>query len=195
MRLEIYKPVKPWLVHNHFGDGVEFYKSLNIGFNNGHNGADVAVPMWTPVYSPIDGTIYRVETDEKLGLGVGIVSDKKWEFEQGEYYVKIRLWHFAANNVTVGQKVGVGQLVGWADNTGVSTGSHLHMDAKGVMPIDENDLSKGYYNLWQNNGWYGCFNFEPFIMEQYAVDLNNALKKLMLQLAQLLSRLEDWLNK
>ena len=180
MKLELYWPSqKPYTINQPFGTD---YSGPACNFNKdypcdktlyqylglkGHSGIDfqhstgVYVIDW-PLYSPIDGTIEYIENDEKLGLGVVIFTDIPYEDDSGHsYYWKIRLWHLARNSIVVkiGQRVRIGDYLGMADNTGLSTRIHCHFDVKPV--IKENGQ---YRNAFQDNGYFGCVPFEQYII-------------------------------
>ena len=99
----------------------------------GHNGIDYGLPTGTPVVAPHSGTVIEAQSDP-TGYGNYI---KVEDGVQGSV-----LGHLLDFAVAVGQKVIQGQILGHSDNTGNSTGSHLHW---------------GYYRLPRNrdNGFAG----------------------------------------
>lgn len=183
-RLVIYRFVKPFFVSQMFGETKIDYTKYGIP---SHNGLDVPTTDWQPVYSGHDGIVSEVFTDKAAGNGVRIKTTEKYAWEKGEHFFKLGYWHLAASNVKVGEKVGVGQLIGWADSTGNVTGSHVHFELKAL-----NDDGSVFEH---SNGWYGAQNCWPYMATQDAFELNSTIKKIQLQLADLLSRLQDWLSK
>lgn len=125
----------------------------------GHNGLDMYGASGVPIYATLEGIVDEVETEVSRGLGVGVVSTSKYRTKEGEYQIKHRYWHLKGINVTKGQKLQAGDLIGWCDNTGYSSGDHLHFECKQV----ENGK-----NVFQNNGFYGSFNCEPYFDGTYA---------------------------
>lgn len=125
----------------------------------GHNGLDMYGASGVPIYATLEGIVDEVETEPSRGLGVGIVSQEKYETTEGEYQIKHRYWHLKSINVTKGQKIEVGTLIGTCDNTGYSSGDHLHYEIKCV----ENGK-----NVFQGNGYYGSINPEPYFDGTYA---------------------------
>ena len=146
MKPKLFYPIKPFIVSQTFGEDYAFYKK-QFGVN-GHNGLDIRAPHGTPVYASHDGYAYY-GIDPSGGHGVVINGDG----------FKTIYWHFV--NSTLEPKyrspiedgprtVKAGDLLGYADNTGVSTGSHLHY---GFKFVDENGNT-----LNTNNGFLGAID-------------------------------------
>ncbi|NJC95358.1 MAG: hypothetical protein C3F07_13155 [Anaerolineales bacterium] len=116
-----------------FGENPDIYKKW--GFP-GHNGIDYGIPNGTQVSAAAAGTISQVSF-ENGGYGNYIkIAHKDGSKNYFTYYA-----HLASAAVAAGQKVKAGQLVGYSNNTGASTGPHLHFGLK----IDgENPAYKGY---------------------------------------------------
>lgn len=199
-RLELYRPVKPYYVTQQFAqneacvDGssplppakrkvvgkkngvcpagwVELYPLL--GLKKGHTGLDMRAGHGEPVYASHDGVVEEVQTEIERGLGVGIVSLKEWAFDGiGDYQVKTRYWHLKSISVQRGQKVLAGDLLGLADNTGVSAGDHLHYELKPVV-YDGSTLT----NVLQDNGFFGAVDPSLYMTEVHAVDVQNLIQK------------------
>lgn len=92
------------------------------GVHKLHDGTDLAASCGTPVVAPADGVVRTVDHHPALGLRVVI--------DHGEVagrQVQTGLNHLSAQDVTVGQRVVAGQLVGAVGTTGWSTGCHLHL--------------------------------------------------------------------
>ena len=90
-------------------------------FTSYHEGTDFAMPAGTPVYAPADGVVVLAEPLTVRGNAV--VIDHGWGVYTG-------LYHLAKFAVQVGQRVKQGDLVAYSDNTGLSTGAHLHWDIR-----------------------------------------------------------------
>jgi murein DD-endopeptidase MepM/ murein hydrolase activator NlpD len=125
----------------------------------GHNGIDQWAPSGAEVRASLEGIVDEIETEPSRGLGVGVVSQGKYETAEGEYNIKLRYWHLKGINVTKGQVIKVGDLLGWEDNTGYSAGDHLHQEGKHV---------KDGKNVFQNNGYYGAFDISLYWNGTYA---------------------------
>jgi murein DD-endopeptidase MepM/ murein hydrolase activator NlpD len=135
----IFQPVKPFFISQWYGDNKACvsldgtnkviscdglnppagYKSLYGA--KGHQAIDLGTWHGQEVYACQSGTVYQIDTDKRSGLDVRIEHDVNG--------VKCRTIyeHLMGYQVTVGEKVEVGQLIGWADNTGYSSGDHLHL--------------------------------------------------------------------
>lgn len=93
-----------------------------------HNGIDIAMEIGTQLRSVINGTVTQVFVGStSLGRGVEILG------ENGKRYVYA---HMEDVEVTVGQRVSYGTLIGESGNTGNSTGAHLHFSVQDVKTGD-----------------------------------------------------------
>jgi septal ring factor EnvC (AmiA/AmiB activator) len=121
----------------------------------GHNGLDYGCPTGTKILAPHDGKIIEATLDPK---GYGI-------------YVKIEntiegsvLAHLKEYRVGVGDGVKEGDLVGYSDNSGNSTGQHLHW---------------GYYRFPRDrkNGFNGYIDQTSYIGSTLSFDIQAELDK------------------
>ncbi len=91
------------------------------GGRKNHDGIDMAAPTGTPIYATADG---RVEMAQWYGGYGNFV-----ELDHGGN-VETRYGHMSRMNVSAGQKVKKGDLLGWVGSTGRSTGPHLHYEVR-----------------------------------------------------------------
>lgn len=84
-----------------------------------HNGLDLTAPYGTPVYASADGYV----TLARFGGGYGNVI-----FLNHGYGFETRYAHLSRYNVTVGQFIKRGELIGYVGSTGTSTNAHLHYE-------------------------------------------------------------------
>ncbi len=106
------KPVQGWVTSG-FGKRISpFTGNLTM-----HRGLDIAARHGTPVEAPANGVVSYVGFDSRLG--------KLIKINHG-YGMKTTYGHMSKTNVTVGQKVKRGDVIGQVGNTGRSTGPHLH---------------------------------------------------------------------
>ena len=150
------KPIRPYeVVTVKEGDPTPkgyalFYPLIGLV---GHNGRDWGIWHGEPVYfaatdgelNPIKGTCWT-EVDGDGGIGVNIVFQDPVSLA----WKQLKLWHLLKVNVHDGQVVKSGDLVGWGDNTGASSGDHLH---DGYKPLKSANLEDKQYPL---NGYTGA---------------------------------------
>jgi murein DD-endopeptidase MepM/ murein hydrolase activator NlpD len=116
-----------------FGGNPEIYKKW--GFP-GHNGMDYGIPNGTPVGAAVAGTVAAVSF-ENGGYGNFV----KLSHKDGTKVFYTYYAHLASAAVSPGQKVKAGDVIGYSNNTGASTGPHLHF---GLKIEGENPAYKGY---------------------------------------------------
>lgn len=85
----------------------------------GHSGIDFPVPTGTPILAAADGTIEYTGT----GRGYGVAIFQRFADGLAAVY-----GHLMRPIVAVGQAVQAGQQIGISDNTGRSSGPHLHFE-------------------------------------------------------------------
>jgi murein DD-endopeptidase MepM/ murein hydrolase activator NlpD len=86
---------------------------------NFHNGIDIDANIGDPIKSAGDGVVKAIGNDGKYAYG-------KWVAIDHQNGLITLYGHFSGYAVSVGQKVKAGQIIGYAGNTGFSTGPHLH---------------------------------------------------------------------
>lgn len=120
-----------------FGGNAQAYAKFGL---KGHNGIDFGIPSNTMVISSTQGQIIKVASDPNgYGNFVEILDDNQW--------CMTLYGHLDHATIKVGDRVVVGQLIGYSDNTGNSTGPHLHF---GFGLTDKNGV-----RLNQDNGYSG----------------------------------------
>ncbi|MGF7217303.1 murein DD-endopeptidase MepM/ murein hydrolase activator NlpD/SH3-like domain-containing protein [Spirosoma lacussanchae] len=90
-----------------------------------HEGVDIFAPRGTPAVAAVDGVVTGVGTNS-LGGNVAFLTDNERNIRL--YYAHLDRWH-----VTNGQRVSVGDTIGFVGNTGNArtTGPHLHFGIYG----------------------------------------------------------------
>lgn len=212
--LKLYYPVKPFYLTQKFGETayLQYYKDNGVVFA-GHNGDDMAARHGQPVYAAHDGRAYY-EVDNKQGHGVIVVSTEQFDYKDTQAFFKTIYWHMVdsykepkyrspiekyTDTTGAGILVKAGDLLGYANSTGVSTGDHLHFGLKPMSLSYPND----YTNIEQDNGYQGaidptpCFNglyaeditkktmMSPFVIDMSYMQSNNEIARLQLFLKQL----------
>ena len=138
--------IKKYRISQHFGENPDMYKRFGY---LGHNGSDIAWPTGTPILAPHDGIVKEAALDAN-GYG---------------WYVKIEnpvegsvLGHNKSLSVKVGDVVTGGQKVAISDNSGYSTGSHVHW---GYYTIPR-DRSNGYGGFINQAGLIGSTLYKGY---------------------------------
>jgi murein DD-endopeptidase MepM/ murein hydrolase activator NlpD len=90
-------------------------------FGGAHTGIDIAAPYGSAVVASDSGTVTGVGWRGSGGLSVCILVD--WGLEVCDY-------HLSATNVELGERVIAGQRIASVGSTGVSTGPHVHWEAR-----------------------------------------------------------------
>lgn len=121
-----------------FGENPANYSQFGL---LGHNGLDYGLPTGTQVTAPHNGKVIETASDP-TGYGNYIKIENDIEGSV--------LAHLKEFRVKVGDSVSEGQLIGISNNTGNSTGPHLHW---------------GYYRFPRDrtNGYAGFINQLPLI--------------------------------
>ena len=123
-----------------FGERPEVYKQFDL---NGHDGLDYGTPADTQIVSATNGEVIVAGYDAN-GYG---------------NYCKVLDWdqlcvcvyaHFKNLVIKQGDKIVCGELLGYADSTGFSTGNHLHF---AVAKVDSNGM-----RINRDNGFQGYLN-------------------------------------
>jgi len=190
-RLELWYPCKPFRVNQLFGENsIDFYKSIGL---KGHNGIDLFAPDGFPVRAAHDGSVTFTGEDGSGGLGVVIRTNESFEYKDGETYYKTIYWHLQKGSIRVkaGDKVKAGDLIALADNTGKSTGSHLHF---GLKPIYQGEEEWNWMNMEQKNGYAGAIDPLPYFNGYYAED-NKKVVAILQGLVMALQRLVSTYKK
>ena len=103
-----------------------------MGWRGTSDGLDLGCPTGTKLFAPMEGKVYVGWAPDTWGLFYSIEND--W----GTVY----LCHLKENYMSTGSKVMKEQLMGETDNTGFSTGPHLHVGlrVKGIKDATMKDF-------------------------------------------------------
>jgi murein DD-endopeptidase MepM/ murein hydrolase activator NlpD len=101
-----------------------------LGVVRRHSGADLAAALGTPVKAPSPGVVMAAQWQGGYGLLVVV------DHGRG---VQTRYAHLSQVAVVPGQRVGLGDTLGYVGATGLATGPHLHyemrLDGQAIDPI------------------------------------------------------------
>lgn len=145
--MKLIYPVDEPLITQGFGQNPQLYADPKYGGIKGHNGIDFLTTHGQKVFATHDG-FAEYQVDNSGGHGVVITA------RDGEY--KTIYWHFCNpekepkfTSPIYGtyKEVETGDLIGYADNTGASTGDHLHFGLK---------LCKNGETINKDNGYLGA---------------------------------------
>ncbi len=102
-----------------------FFGAPRDGGRRRHEGVDIFAPRGTPAVASVDGVVSGVGTNQ-LGGNVAFLTDNERNIRL--YYAHLDRW-----NVSDGQRVTVGDTIGFVGNTGNArtTGPHLHFGIYG----------------------------------------------------------------
>lgn len=171
----MYYPVKPVGVNQIFGNPDPKYFQFGL---KGHNGIDFRAFHGQRVFASHDGIAY-VQVDSSEGHGVVVLSEQTFDYGEIQAYYATIYWHLMADIPLVeGQRVKAGDLIGYADSTGFSTGDHLHFGLKpkviGENPPngDPTDSLGNFVNIEQKKGFLGAIDPSPYFNGLYAEDVN-----------------------
>jgi murein DD-endopeptidase MepM/ murein hydrolase activator NlpD len=96
------------------------------GTTSFHAGVDISSACGAPQYAPADGVIAKVipaagnsTHGNQIYINLGTVNGSSWVVVTN---------HLSAFNVSVGQSVKQGDIIGWTGATGKVTGCHVHME-------------------------------------------------------------------
>lgn len=196
-KFEIFYPVRPFKVNQRWGDNIPCVRDFGLptqtivsGTDNftcpvgytklydkfgmsGHNGTDLMAGVQN-VYAAHDGVVIEKQTVPARGLGLGILTDDQYDFgTYGTHYIKLRYWHLKSFNCEVGDRVKVGDIIGTTDNTGYSSGNHLHFEGN---PMDKDSGGHPYYPSLPN-AIAGSIDLQPYFTGFYADDYTTVVAK------------------
>lgn len=126
-----------------------------------HRGTDYGMVNGTPLYSIGNGSVTasrdNVPTDDHSDTGNYMMFTYT---EQGETY-KVNFWHLNVNGALkdTGETVTKGELVAYSDNTGNSTGPHLHYGI--AKTSGSGNYSCPFYHAWWEDDEYYYSSSRP----------------------------------
>lgn len=163
---------------------TKFYPEINL---KGHNGEDWGASHGEPVYFATDAEVEwqaATEVDQDGGIGVRIRSktpvtidqlppqaigslnmiQKQWADQGGKLYLIFLFWHLERVNVYDKQPIKMGDLIGFADSTGASSGDHVHYSMKVSDPTS-------WFTIDSDNGYAGAIDFDHWFENKYVLDV------------------------
>ncbi len=109
-------PVLDTLVTQQYGATAFAQRAYKTKF---HNGVDFKAPIGTPIIAADNGTVMDIGNNGRVQYG-------KYVLIKHDNNLATLYAHLSKHNVSKGDNVKVGQVIGYSGNTGYSTGPHLH---------------------------------------------------------------------
>ncbi len=114
-----------WPVGGYDGGVIVELREQEGGYET-HKGIDISADFWTPVYAAGNGVVTSAVYGDGYNGGRGIYVTIL--HDDGGYTTNY--YHFSDLNVYVGQRVTMGDLIGWVGMTGRASGPHLHFEVR-----------------------------------------------------------------
>ncbi len=111
-----------------FGDTPFSQANPSLYSGHGHDGLDIAAPIGTPVHAALSGTIIGTGNTDLVrnAKGQQCYSFGKWVMIQHGNGLNTMYAHLSEIDVSQGQNVATGDVIGYSGETGYATGPHLH---------------------------------------------------------------------
>ena len=203
----ILKGIRPFVfVTKDTPNAISLYEDIGL---KGHPGTDRASKYKEPVYFPvaIPGIEWEgdTQTDSSGSIHVIIRSkqpvplaklpehvpgslkmiQKQYKDLGGKLYLMFRYDHLYAGIPKDRSKVVTGQLIGYADSTGASSGNHVHDN----MKVSD---SQSWFYIDGDNGYAGSIDTAPYYTNTFVLDVLKAqstdIKALQLTVIDLASQ-------
>lgn len=138
-------PLETVLVTQKFGDNdLAIYKELGL---KGHNGWDLRAGRGTDVLACFDGEVNQATGDGGYGINI-FLQTEPFLVENRKVRLQAVYGHLKEFSTENGIQVHSGDVIAKSDNTGLSTGDHLHFGIRPFYFIEEavvSDVSNGYF--------------------------------------------------
>lgn len=126
----------------------------------GHNGQDWALYRGAPIYHSGDFVGWmKTEIDQNGGIGVRVISNAP--LVEGKH-AQLVYWHLQKIEGYDKKEVWPGDLIGYGDSTGLSSGDHLHFGLK--------TCTKEGVTLNKDNGYFGCLDIRRYFTNMFILD-------------------------
>lgn len=140
-----------------FGEHPEIYGQFG---QKGHNGNDYGAPKSTPAIASHDGPVVFDEQKNPAGTFKGYGKFARITFDEDGFTWEVTYGHLERFE-GVNRQVKAGDVIGYVDSTGFSTGNHLHFGLRKLLNGQVVD---------QNNGYSGSIDPEPYLhMDFYKI--------------------------
>ncbi len=110
-------------ITQYFGNTAFSTANPQLYKGKGHNGIDIAAPIGTPIHAALGGVVLDTGNTD---LVRGCYSFGKWIMVIHGNGLSTLYSHLSAIDVSKGQSVSAGQVIGLSGMTGSATGPHIH---------------------------------------------------------------------
>jgi murein DD-endopeptidase MepM/ murein hydrolase activator NlpD len=110
-------------ITQYFGNTPFATANAQVYNGGGHNGIDIGAPIGTPVEASLTGTVLGTGNTDAVR---GCYSFGKWVMIDHHDGLATLYAHLSEIDVSAGESVGTGQVIGLSGMTGYATGPHLH---------------------------------------------------------------------
>lgn len=110
-------------ITQYFGNTPFSTANPQVYNGHGHSGIDISAPIGTPIQASLSGTVLATGNTD---LVRGCYSYGKWVMIIHGNGISTLYAHLSEIDVSKGQSVGTGQIIGLSGMTGYATGPHLH---------------------------------------------------------------------
>ncbi|HRH24221.1 MAG TPA: peptidoglycan DD-metalloendopeptidase family protein [Candidatus Paceibacterota bacterium] len=121
-----------WCVTQYFGNTSFSTANPQIYNGSGHNAIDIGVPTGTPVEASLAGTVMDTGNTDSVP---GCYSFGKWVVIKHSNGLATLYAHLSSIQVSAGQSVSTGSVIGYSGMTGYATGPHLHFGVYAAQGI------------------------------------------------------------
>lgn len=125
-------PVDRPYITQYFGNTSFSTANPQVYNGRGHTGIDFGVSRGTPVKAALTGEVIGVGNTD---LYSGCYSYGKWIMIKHPNGLSTLYAHLSVQNVSVGDMVPTGSIIGYSGNTGYSTGPHLHFGVYATLGV------------------------------------------------------------
>lgn len=113
----------PYCITQYFGNTPFASANPQVYNGGGHNAVDFGAPTGTSVVAALSGTVLDTGNTDAVA---GCYSFGKWVVVRHANGLATLYSHLSSIQVSAGQAVSTGQLIGYSGMTGYATGPHLH---------------------------------------------------------------------
>ncbi len=160
---KILRPLKSNFITQKFGQNLNpIYQQEGL---KGHNGQDWRAVMGEEIRFNVftRGQVVHLSNSPTYGIGVTVLVVDPIDGSADKFIY----WHLKDYVVKVGDFVDTGDLLGHADNTGQSTGTHLHFGMYPCIREGNDYITDPAIN---HNGYAGAVDPMPYITNVYVLD-------------------------